>query len=325
MTTPDTHVRWTAVEHYLGARQATTYKLSPPGSHPEVTYVVGDGGQGIALHVELTGRHRPPTSPLPSVLIDTIAAHGMRMARIRTTQEPLLRDFHDLLNAIADRIITHDRTLEQAFSETVRAWSALLGRSRDIGAAKRIGLMGELAVLGSVAAAHGWSTAVDSWIGPEGEEHDFGLPEVDVEVKTTSSERRRHIVHGIGQLSPAPDRDLWLVSIQLTRGGGHGRTLSDCARTVRRRVSEHAPSLVDLLDHKLFVSGWRPDIPDDERWRLRSAVVPLLVDGTVPRLDESAVPPEMRDRISDITYTVDVTGLPPSAGAPSALTDISLP
>ncbi|GGY52006.1 PD-(D/E)XK motif protein [Streptomyces tanashiensis] len=325
MTTPDTHVRWSAVEHYLGARQETTYRLSPPGSHPEVTYVVGDGGTGIALHVELTGRRRTPVSPLPSVLIDTIATRGMRMARIRTTQEPLLRDFHDLLNAIADRIVAHDRSLEQAFSETVRAWSALLGRSRDIGAAKRIGLMGELAVLGSVAAAHGWPTAVSSWKGPEGEEHDFGLPEADVEVKTTASERRRHIVHGLGQLNPTPDRDLWLVSIQLTRGGGHGRTLSDCARTVRRSVSEHAPSLLDRLDHKLAASGWQPDTPDDERWHLRSAVVPLLVDDTVPRLDESAVPAEMRDRIGDITYTVDVTGLPPSAGAPSALTDISLP
>ncbi|MGW0119629.1 PD-(D/E)XK motif protein [Streptomyces sp. NPDC003327] len=325
MSTPDAHVRWSAVEHYLGARQETTYRLSPPESHPEVTYVVGDGGRGIALHVELTGRHRPPTSPLPAVVVDTVAVRGMRMARIRTTQETLLRDFHDLLNAVADRIITHDRSLEQAFSETVRAWSALLGRSRDIGAAQRIGLMGELAVLTSVAGAHGWPTAVESWIGPEGEEHDFGLPEVDVEVKTTASERRLHTVHGLGQLSPKPGRDLWLVSIQLTRGGGGGRTLSDCARTVRRGVAEHAPALADRLDRKLTASGWRPDTPDDERWHLRSPAVPLFVDDTVPRLDDSTVPPTLRDRIGDITYTVDVTGLLPSAGAPAALTDISLP
>ncbi|MER7909023.1 PD-(D/E)XK motif protein [Streptomyces sp. NPDC096068] len=325
MTPSDAHVSWSSVEHYLGARQETSYRLSRSASHPEVTYAVTDAGTGIALYVELKGRHRPPTSPLPSILIDTVAERGKRMARIRTTQETLLRDFHDLLNAVADRIVVRNRTLDQAFSETVRAWSALLGRSRDISVARRIGLMGELAVLASVAEAQGWPTALESWKGPDGEEHDFGLSDIDVEVKTTSSEHRRHTVHGIGQMSPTTARELWLVSIQLTRGGSHGKTLSDCAHTIRRRVSENSPASLDRLDHKLMAAGWDPEFPDDERWHLRNTPVPLRVDATIPHLDDSVIPSGMHHRIDDITYTIDVSGLPPSAGAPSVLADISIP
>ncbi|WLQ48513.1 PD-(D/E)XK motif protein [Streptomyces poriferorum] len=317
------YVPWTSVEHFLGANQSTTYRLSAPAAHPEVSYVVGDGHE-IALHVELGNRHRPPQSPLAMIRIDQIAERGMRMARIRTTQAALVRDFHDLLNAVADRIITHDRTLEQAFGETVRAWSALLDRPRKLRVEKRIGLLGELSALAAIAHTHGWSTALQSWKGPAGEEHDFGLPGFDVEVKTTASEQRHHTIHGLGQLTPTASRPLWLVSLQITRGGAGGRTLSDCVRAVRDQVIEHAPASVDSLDAKLGASGWEPDAPDDERWRWRHPPLALAVNDELPRLEAECVPPHFRDRLRDVTYTLDVTGLAPSPEPPSELTDFRL-
>ncbi|MEU9090057.1 PD-(D/E)XK motif protein [Streptomyces sp. NPDC048428] len=316
-------VPWTSVEHFLGANQATTYRLSAPAAHPEVSYVVGDGHE-IALHVELKSRHKPPKSPLPMILIDQIAERGMRMARIRTTQAALVRDFHDLLNAVADRVVTHGRTLEQAFGETVRAWSALLDQPRKLRVEKRIGLLGELSALSAVARAHDWYTALASWKGPDREEHDFGLPDFDFEVKTTASERRQHTIHGLGQLTPTGDRPLWLVSLQITRAGSGGHTLAHCVRAIRDQVIEHAPTSVDHLDRKLRASGWKSDEPDDERWQWRHSPLALVVDSELPRMDTDSVPAEFRHRLRDITYNLDVTGLAATPEPPSELTDFRL-
>ncbi|MGA5165232.1 MULTISPECIES: PD-(D/E)XK motif protein [Streptomyces] len=323
--TERSYVPWHSVEHYLGMGQCTSYRLSPPSARPEVWYVIGDDGREIALHVELGRRHQPPRSPLASIRIDQIAERGMRMARIRTTQATLIRDFHDLLNAVADRIVGQERTLDQALAETVRAWSALLDRPRGLSTEQRIGLMGELAALASIARSQDWSTAVESWKGPRGEEHDFGLAGFDLEVKTTSAERRRHGIHGLGQLTPSVHRPLWLLSLQVTRGGSDGRTLSSCVDSVRSRVGEHAPACLDLLDEQLIACGWDAGLRDDERWRLRTKPLALPVDGRLPRLDPQLIPEPFRNHIANITYTVDVTDIEAPTSPPHILTDLHLP
>ncbi|WP_121747179.1 PD-(D/E)XK motif protein [Streptomyces sp. E2N166] len=316
------HVPWSEVEYFLGRKQATTFPLSARSAHPQVSYVVGHGGRDIALHVELDRRHRPPRSTLPTIRIDHIAEQGMRLARISTTEVALMRDFHDMLTAVADRIVAHGRSLDQAFAETVRGWSALLSRPRGLDTQKRLGLMGELGAMCSVAAAYDWSTAVRSWTGPEGEEHDFGLPELDLEVKTTAAETRRHTIHGFGQLEPKPGRPLWFMSIQLTRGGTAGRTLAECVRSVRSVIDENAPAARDQLDRRLESAGWT-DAPDDERWSLRSA--PILLDSTaLPRFDPSELTDFVRNRISGVQYTIDVTGLAPTHTPPPFLSHFRL-
>ncbi|GGT27815.1 PD-(D/E)XK motif protein [Streptomyces purpureus] len=314
-------VAWTDVEHYLGRRLSVPFRLR---QSPRVDYVVTPDGE-IALHLQLGPRERLPRSPFPMVRIEEIADQGLRMARLRTTRAQLLRDFHDLVNAIADRVITHRRTAEQAFNETVRAWSALLDRPRGQSSERRIGLMGELATLQALSATHGYAAAVDAWKGPQGEEHDFGLPDFDLEVKTTASEQRLHTIHGSGQLTPTGDRPLWFASLQLTRGGTGGRTLAECVAAVRGKIAEEAPSHLDRFDRHLESAGWDPETMDDERWQLRAAPLVLAADERLPRLDATSVPEHLRARIRDISYTIDVSGLDPSPHAPSLLVGLRLP
>ncbi|WP_406106428.1 PD-(D/E)XK motif protein [Streptomyces sp. NBC_01003] len=300
------------------------FPLSPADAHPQVSYVIEHGGQDIALHVEL-GRHdRPPRGSLPTIRIDQLADRAKRYARIRTTQSELIRDFHDFLCAVSDRIVTHDRSLDQAYAETVRAWQALLDKPRGLGVEKRIGLIGELAVLRSLSTEYGWAPAIESWTGPSGEEHDFGLPGHDLEVKTTASEHRRHTIHGVGQLTPTSERPLWLASLHLTRGGTSGRTLAACVRAVRAEVAEHAPASLSELDRQLSLAGWSDDAPDDERWTPRSPLLLLNAAG-LPRLDMSVLPEAARERISSVQYTIDVTDLPASPQPPSSFADFRLP
>ncbi|WP_229323067.1 PD-(D/E)XK motif protein [Streptomyces sp. UNOC14_S4] len=253
--------------------------------------------------------------------MEEIAYRGLRMARLRTTQRELFRDFHDLLCAVADRVTVEGRTPEQAFGETVRAWRALLERPRELSTEKRIGLLGELAVLGSLAKVHGWGKAIEAWKGPIGEEHDFSTDGYDVEVKTTSSEARQHVIRGFSQLTPTSDRPLWFVSIQVTRGGADGKTLAECVRSVRNTVEDEAPAVADHLEALLSRLAL-PRGQDNERWQMRSAPLVLTTDDRFPSLDRSVLgglPREVADRIKDIDYRIDLTGLPPAPGAPAAL------
>lgn len=250
------------------------------------------------------------------------------MARVRLTQDRLMRDFHDLLNSVADRIVVHGRTPDQAFNETLRAWTALLQQPRAISAEKRIGLLGELTVMNSLADKFGWDIATAAWKGPEGEEHDFGLPGFDVEVKSTAAEVRVHTVHGLGQLTPTPGRPLWLVSVQLTRGGPQDRTLSDCINAVRGRIGEAAPESVTMFDQYVSSSGWSPNAPDDEHWSLRNTPLVLAADERLPRLDHSlldSLPAEIRGLVTVDRYRINVTHLAPASDAPPALHAFRLP
>ncbi|MEU4684810.1 PD-(D/E)XK motif protein [Streptomyces xinghaiensis] len=320
------YASWSRVESFLGSGRGVTIPLRPSGGR-RVDYVVEEDG-GIALHLELGPRRRTPHSPLPLIRIEEIAQEGVRMARLRLTERRLLRDFHDLLNAVAERVIVHDRTPDQAFNETVRAWGALLERPRTLNAEKRLGLLGELIVLNSVASEHGWERAAASWKGPDGEEHDFGLADHDIEVKTTSSEYRRHAIQGLRQLCPSPGRALWLVSVQLTRGGAHGRTLSEAVEAVRARIADEAPGGLQPFDRRLAAAGWSPEQPDDERWSPRTEPLVLPVDDRLPRLDErllAGLPDTIRPRIQDITYRIDLSDLPPAPEPPTELRAFRIP
>ncbi|MFI9745525.1 PD-(D/E)XK motif protein [Streptomyces sp. NPDC052494] len=316
---------WSTVEHYLGEGLATSYRLSAADGHPVVSYEVGHGGRDIALLVELGRNQQPPRSALPAVRIDQVATgDGRRMARIRTTQVESMRDFHDMLLAVADRIVAKNRSLDHAFAETVDGWSSLLGRPRAMSVEQRIGLLGEVSILARLARTHGWEPAVEAWTGPYGEEHDFALADFDIEVKTTAAERRRHTIHGLGQLQAAPGRPLWFASLRLTRGGAGGRTLAESIQAVRDAVTEQAPAVLTRLDSALERAGWSAEYTDDERWTPRDEALVLAAD-SVPRLDPALLAAAALERISAVSYQTDLTGLAPTVGAPVDLTGLRLP
>ncbi|WP_328970284.1 PD-(D/E)XK motif protein [Streptomyces sp. NBC_00239] len=314
---------WSTVEHYLGRKQAVSYRLSSASARRLVSYEVGDGGQSISLFVELDRHGWPPRSDLPAVVIDPVSRNGLRMARISTSQVALMRDFHDLLMAVAERVLLGDRTLDEAFGETVRAWTELLNRSRGLSLERRLGLHGELAILRALARRHGWPEAVESWRGPRAEEHDFGLRDVDLEVKTTSSEERRHTVHGLGQLRATAGRPLWLASVQLTRGGLGGRSLKESVTAVRDKVAADRIAAA-RLEIALAASGWSDSGHDDERWTPRTE--PLVVPAEeLPRLTDAMIPEPIRDHISLVSYRIHVSHLAQGPGSPLDLTDFRLP
>ncbi|MEU6443643.1 PD-(D/E)XK motif protein [Streptomyces sp. NPDC047046] len=320
---PEKQVPWTNVEYYLANRLATSYRLSDAEA-PSVSYEVEDG-ERLCLYVELGPRESAVHPSHDQVKVEEIRHRGLRMARLSTSLPGVERDFHDLLNAVADRMLVHGRPFDRALVETLEAWESLLRRRRGLDPQERTGLLGELAALGSVAGRLGWAEAVRCWNGPHREEHDFALPDLDVEVKTTIGEEPRHTVHGLGQLTPTGSRPLWLVSLGLTRAGGAGTTLTEYVEEVRTRIGDEAPESSSLFERALRRTGWVEDRHDDERWRMRRAALALLVTPSFPRLGTDNLPPQARQRVHDVRYEIDLSGLVAPQDVPAPLSAIRLP
>ena len=118
---------------------------------------------------------------------------------------------YSLLQAVTDQLQQGD-DLERALHVALDAFRGLLARAPRLSEDQEIGLFGELVALDRLIDGVGETRALAAWLGPRSEEHDFVLGEADVEVKTTRSERRIHVIHGLGQLTPTPGRPLHLMS-----------------------------------------------------------------------------------------------------------------
>jgi hypothetical protein len=101
--------------------------------------------------------------------------------------------------SIADRIQPAGADPLEAFVDTLEVRRSILTERSRMSATAEIGLFGELLVLQAVISTA--AATPTAWRGGLGEEHDFGLPDVDAEIKTTTGERRRHWIHGLTQWS----------------------------------------------------------------------------------------------------------------------------
>ncbi|PLC10917.1 hypothetical protein AUQ48_16565 [Kocuria flava] len=197
-----------------------------------------------------------------------------------------------------------------AADSALRHLRMLLKARRRLSEQQQIGLLGELLVLQGLVERIGAGAALDSWLGPLAEEHDFVFATYDVEVKTTVSERRVHMISGDTQLQASPGRPLWLISLQLTRAGTRsGVTLSDQITRVRSLLDTGRPDFDDHLENL----GWL-DIDDplyDERFLWRAEPLAYLVDDDFPAVTHerlAATVPRI-DLITRLSYAVDVTDL----------------
>lgn len=190
---------------------------------------------------------------------------------------------------------------------------AILAARHGLSTEQQVGLLGELLVVRRLLSVRGEEETIDWWLGADAEQHDLAFPTIDVEVKTTTSEKREHVIHGAGQLEPNPGRPLWLLSIQITRAGGaRGVSLAGLIKEISGALSTRRPRFVEHLTGL----GWRDEDADmyRDRYLLRSNPQAYLVDDRFPAITgarlEAVVPsPEL---VSAVSYRVDVTSRAPS-------------
>lgn len=219
---------------------------------------------------------------------------------------------YSLIAAIVDDL-ADNRPFQVAVSRSLNTFRDLLSSRGRLGEERALGLVGELLVLEHLIGVLGESDAVPTWLGADSEEHDFVLPSLDAEVKTTLSERRSHIISSETQLQDSPARPLWVVSIQLTRAGtaAEGFSLADVVGRVRGLLSSSS----DSFNAHLGSQGWRDGDIDlyNERYMPRTRPRAYLVDDRFPaitreRLDVVVPQPEL---VGAVTYRVDLTAMAP--------------
>ncbi len=189
-------------------------------------------------------------------------------------------------------------------------WKSFLARAnpRRLTGIELQGLFGELVMLEHFLREK--PDSLDNWRGPSGALHDFRCGDAAVEVKTTCSPSRTVVrINGLDQLDPAAaGGELFLAVIQLDHDDPEG----DSVPTVIDRI---VALLVDeeLLGKKLQAIGY--DERDREhylksRYKVRSANVYQVRD-EFPRLaPTSSLSTTAQGRVSDVSYALDLTGLP---------------
>lgn len=224
----------------------------------------------------------------------------------------ILREAYPVLVAVADRVQVHGDDMGRAINRVLSSYRELLSSLGRLSEHQELGLYGELLVLEHLIRSAGEQLALGSWRGPEREEHDFGLDSYDIEVKTTLSEDRSHRISSLTQLQPSLDRDLWLVSVQLTVGGIGGATLPERIDSIMDRLS--GPALRRVFVERLTSLGWDSSHSHlyTRRFTARGDVVTFKITDEFPaitarRLRAGGLPSE---RFTNVSYILHTAGLP---------------
>lgn len=300
--TPDT------VEEYFRAAAPTAFQLSVKR---QVSLEIDPGRQQLRLSCPVEGDVPDVTSfARISIGRSPLAGRNGEWFVLSIDATGIHYEAYALVESIVDQMRS-GASFRNAISESLLQLKGLLASRKRMTEEKEAGLIGELLVLKHVILSEGEESALQSWLGPASEEHDFGFAHFDVEVKTTRSEDRVHRIGSETQLEPEPSRPLYLVSVQITLAGeaSQGFSLGELVREIRLVLDSSRRKFDSALERV----GW-VDADNDlytARFQERSRARGYLVDPDFPaitrsRLDE-VIP--QRIRVSAVSYLVDVTGL----------------
>lgn len=291
-------------------RQRVNGTLVVDGS-PEIRIKIAPGESRLTLMSE-----RRRDEPGPDLLTRANLAYGVSYEGgkgwhcLDVVVDGNLTEIYPVLCAIADRIQLVHESFAFAVEAVLEGLSDVLAGRSGLSREEQVGLFGELVVLLSLARHLSATDAVAAWRGPDREEHDFGLAQLDIEVKTTTSERRRHWVTSLTQLAPTADRPLRLLSLQITSAGlGEGSSLANLVESAVDLPGLPAGHVGAILDR----IGWRSWYRDlyRERWCLRGAPAWFAIDERFPALTRprvASVVPEA-ERLVEVSYRVDLEGI----------------
>jgi hypothetical protein len=225
---------------------------------------------------------------------------------------------YSLIMSVVDQLAA-GRPFRHSVSDALAAYRELLTRRRALSDEQEIGLFGELGVFAHLVETTGEEAATAAWLGPDSEEHDFVLAGCDLEVKTTRSESRVHVIGSATQLLPSPNRPLHLVSLQFTAAGAaaHGETLPQRVRRVRGLLARGTR----VFEERLRAVGWDDLNADNVYTRgyvLRSHPRCYRVDEDFPAVVPDGIARIVRspELVVGLVYRINVSGIP--VGLPPA-------
>lgn len=293
-------------------------ELLVPGP-PDAYLVVESTARTVAVHVA-AGGPVPDLSRYENLRADSIFWKRRHWLRLSVSSAFKFEDLYPLLCLVLDGIQLNGQSFAASVIDALAAYEEVLTRRRSMSEADQIGLLGELLVVEGLMRRIGPAPTLASWLGSVAEEHDFSLDQIDVEVKTTSKERRSHWISSLSQLEPKLSRALYLLSLQITRAGsGPGRSLVDLVGAVRALAPNSRSSLDPLIEARGFRDGDADLYPT--RWVLRTQPIFYLVDESFPAITSTSLPRAVPrpDLVTALNYQLDLTDYPPSVAPPGLL------
>lgn len=286
----------------------------PVGRHAILQY----DGAYLSLEIELHQEElHENLNILPEALRFDVSTSPRRITA-KCVDSTLRRHFYMYLCETLELIREEGRNPTDAFKVAWERFGDFIQQQAVLSQEKQIGLLGELAFLKILASIGelGWAHALDSWHQTAQSEHDFSLRKTDFEVKTTTKEKREHIIGSLDQLKENPGRSLSLVSFHLTHAPQNIANYL-CLTELITQIAEELtsqPSLRDQFVSRLHATGWREAHSHFYLTRYVPRNIPTIipVDERFPRLTRAALthlPDEARLRITSVVYGVDVIDL----------------
>ncbi len=180
--------------------------------------------------------------------------------------------------------------------------------SMEVTAEWLYGIFGEFLFLLNLAEKHG-PKAIQSSAGPHGSHHDFQVDnDLAVEIKS-SIETPFSIRCNIRQLDPAIFKKLYIACYRFT-SSEDGEKLPDLVKTIERMLVVDEVAL-DKFYERLAAAGYVRQLePTYNEFPIKYGQPSIfLVDDSFPKIIEDSFVEPPDHRISDIRYTLQLTGL----------------
>jgi hypothetical protein len=318
----DRHVSWSNLQKLIESGAPARFRI--PGN-PVLDVMIESGASGLSLMIHKSLVKVLPAVNLESIRIETIRIDSEDYVRIFTQVRPIYHEFYLFLTEVADSIQVAGEPFDSAVRKRLQSWKELLRSVGLLSAEQQLGLLGELWVLERLMRVHG-NKALDSWTGPLAEPHDFRFGSTELEVKTTRSRQRLHVINGLEQLQPSTGMTLYVLSLQMEPADtDDARSLAQAVSSMRNVLSDDAGRKENF--ERILIQGFAYRAADEQhyglKFRMRSKPSLILVDSKFPKLTRGILleflGAEADHRIQEVRYTVDLDGLGDADGTPAFL------
>lgn len=249
---------------------------------------------------------------LRNVTVRRVMIEGKAYVEALTDSPTLFRSIYALVGDLVRRVGEGERNCLRLLEVCLADFGALAARQIEVARERALGLYGELYVLKSLIEAR--VGRVNSWIGPLNEVHDFRIDHRELEVKTTASSVREHIVHGQNQLCPSPGCELHIVSLRLgLAGSGEGCSVDDLVTSLRASLSKTSADQArfeQLLRELGYAAG---HIECSVPYKLVAPVQDIVIGRDFPEFGPSQITSafgiESAGRVRDLRIQINLEGL----------------
>jgi hypothetical protein len=281
---------------------------------PKCEFFVDPESQRIGLRVAIKDASEVLELPYQHITTSIVHSDGGLFVEVSCSVQSLFEPFYAMIVSVTDLVQLDDSSPTSALQKSAEKTFSLLSAHALLSEEKQVGLWCELWVLNKLVTFRGVE-AVQSWIGPLKEPHDFRLDNVELEIKGTRSQRRSHLISSEDQLVPSENSSLYLVSLQLALAAGEGSFgLAERVEVIANSLAG-SPAMLSIFESLLSEAEYNSS---HERFyrscyklRTRPALVPITAE--IPRITaellSDALGPDNSARLSDVKFRLDVTDL----------------